>query len=164
VRLLNPSTGGTTRVSHLAVPTHDAAGATVGGRTFVFGGGQQGSVAAIQSVPAHGTATVAGRLPGPRSDLVAVTRGGTTYLLGGYDGTAYDTSVLATTDGRHFTVAARLAVPVRYPAVALLGSQIWVFGGQTSHGVTNDIQRSTARAGRPPRPVRGRPWPARRPR
>ena len=49
--------------------------------------------------------------------------------------------MLATRDGHHFTVAARLAVPVRYPAVALLGSQIWIFGGQTSHGVTSDIQR-----------------------
>ena len=86
VRLLNPRTGGTTRVSRLSVPTHDAAGATVGGRTFVFGGGQQGSVAAVQAIPAHGTATVAGRLPRPRSDLASVTRGGTAYLLGGYDG------------------------------------------------------------------------------
>jgi hypothetical protein len=151
VRLLNPSTGGTTRVGRLAVPTHDAAGARVGGRTFVFGGGEQGSVATVQEVtaravpaqagPARGTRRVAGRLPRPRSDLMAVTLGGTAYLLGGYDGASYDATVLATRDGRHFTVAARLAVPVRYPAVALLGRQIWVFGGQTSHGITNDIQR-----------------------
>jgi len=149
VRLLNPSTGGTSRVGRLAVPTHDAGGATVGGRTFVFGGGQQGSVATVQEVtaqtapagPARGARTVAGRLPRPRSDLVAVTRGGTAYLLGGYDGAGYDATVLATRDGRRFTVVARLAVPVRYPAVAVLGGQIWVFGGQTSHGITNDIQR-----------------------
>jgi hypothetical protein len=149
VRLLNPSTGGTSRVGRLAVPTHDAAGATVGGRTFVFGGGQQGSVATVQevtarpaqAVPARGAGAVAGRLPRPRSDLVAVTRGGTAYLLGGYDGAGYDATVLATRDGRRFTVVARLAVPVRYPAVALLGGQIWVFGGQTSDGITNDIQR-----------------------
>lgn len=42
---------------------------------------------------------------------------------------------------------ARLAVPVRYPAAALLGSQIWVFGGQTSHGITNDIQRISLASG-----------------
>jgi hypothetical protein len=157
VHCLNPSTGSTTRVGRLAVPTHDAAGATIGGRPFVFGGGEQGSVATVQEVTvlndkgqevtahgsptAPGTGTAAGRLPRPRSDLTAVTQGGTTYLLGGYDGTAYDATVLATTDGRRFTVAARLAVPVRYPAVAVLGGQIWVFGGQTSHGTTNDIQR-----------------------
>lgn len=141
VRRLNPATGSTTRMRRLAVPTHDAAGATVGGRTFVFGGGEQASVATVQEITAQGRPTAAGQLPRPRSDLVSVTRGGTAYLLGGYDGSAYDTTVLATRDGHHFTVAARLAVPVRYPAAALRGSQIWVFGGQTSHGITNDIQR-----------------------
>ena len=151
VRRLNPATGSTTRMRRLAVPTHDAAGATVGGRTFVFGGGEQASVATVQQVtgPAAraraattpGSPMVTGRLPRPRSDLTAVTQGGTTYLLGGYDGTTYDATVLATSDGRRFTVAARLPVPVRYPAVAVLGRQIWVFGGQTSHGITNDIQR-----------------------
>ena len=134
-------------MGHLTIPTHDAAGATLGGRTYVFGGGEQSSVATVQELTAHqitaghAAATVAGQLPRPRSDLVAVTRGGTAYLLGGYDGAGYDATVLATRDGRRFTVAARLAVPVRYPAVAVLGSQIWVFGGQTSHGITNDIQR-----------------------
>ena len=156
VRRLNPATGSTTRMRRLAVPTHDAAGATVGGRTFVFGGGEQASVATVQQVTgpastgpaararaatALGRPAVTGRLPRPRSDLTAVTQGGLTYLLGGYDGTTYDATVLATPDGRRFTVAARLPVPVRYPAVAVLGRQIWVFGGQTSHGITNDIQR-----------------------
>ncbi len=156
VRRLNPATGNTTRMGRLAVPTHDAAGATVGGRTFVFGGGEQASVATVQEItgpaprgPAAraraattpGRPAVTGRLARPRSDLAAVTQGGTTYLLGGYDGTTYDATVLATPDGRRFTVAARLPVPVRYPAVAVLGRQIWVFGGQTSHGITNDIQR-----------------------
>jgi hypothetical protein len=154
----------------------------------VFGGGEQASVATVQQVagPAPraraattpGSPMVTGRLPRPRSDLTAVTQGGTTYLLGGYDGTTYDATVLATPDGRRFAVAARLPVPVRYPAVAVLGRQIWVFGGQTSHGITNDIHRSrppgrprsrsagryTSRAGRPHPPARGRPRPARPPR
>ena len=142
VRRLNPSTGSTVRAGRLTVPTHDAAGATLGGRTYVFGGGEQSSTATVQEITAaHGTATVAGQLPRPRSDLVAVTWGGIAYLLGGYDGTGYDATVLATRDGRRFSVAARLAVPVRYPAVAAAGGQIWVFGGQTSHGITNVIQR-----------------------
>ena len=64
--------------------------------------------------------------------------------------------MLATSDGRTFAVAARLAVPVRYPAVAALGSQLWVFGGQTPAGITDAIQRvdlatgKTAVAGRLP--------------
>ena len=150
VRRLNPSTGSTIRVGRLTVPTHDAAGATLGGRIYVFGGGEQSSVATVQQITAaHGTATVAGWLPRPRSDLVAVTRDGTAYLLGGYDGASYDATVLATRDGRRFSVAARLPVPVRYPAVAAAGGQLWVFGGQTSHGITNDIQRVPLPGARP---------------
>ena len=42
-------------------------------------------------------------------------------MVGGYDGTILDPQVLATTDGRHFRVAARLPVPVRYAATAAVG-------------------------------------------
>jgi hypothetical protein len=143
VGLLDPVTGSTTPAGHLTTPTHDAAGAMVGGRTLIFGGGEQTSVATVQAITPGGTASVAGQLPGPRSDLMAVTLGATAYLLGGYDGSSYDSTILATTDGRRFTTVARLPVPVRYPAVAALGRQIWVFGGQTSNGITSDIQRVT---------------------
>ncbi len=159
VSTLNPVTGSLTPAGQLAVPTHDAAGATVGGRTLIFGGGEQVSVGMVQAVVPHGAAATAGQLPGARSDLMAVSRGGTAYLLGGYNGAAYDPSVLATRNGRRFATAARLPVPVRYPAVAMLGSTIWILGGQTSHGITNDIQRvnlpggSAAVAGHLPQPV-----------
>ncbi len=69
VRRLNPSTGGTVRLGRLTVPTHDAAGATLGGRAYVFGGGEQSSTATVQEITAnritaaHGTATVAGGCP-----------------------------------------------------------------------------------------------------
>lgn len=142
VRALNPVTGRVAPAGRLAAPTHDAAGVLLGGHALIFGGGQQASVATVQTIAA-GRAKVAGRLPSPRSDLAAVTVGGTAYLLGGYDGVRYATDVLATRDGRRFTVAARLPVPVRYPAVAALGRQIWLFGGQTRAGVTSDIQRIT---------------------
>ena len=73
--------------------------------------------------------------------------------------------MLATTDGRHYRTVARLPVPVRYPAVAALGHQIWVFGGQTPAGLTSDVQRIALpapagphQAGAPAyRP--GPPWP-----
>jgi hypothetical protein len=142
VRLLNPVTGATARAGRLAAPTHDAAGVMLGGHALIFGGGQQASVATVQAISA-GHVTVTGRLPSPRSDLAAVTVGGTAYLLGGYDGARYASDVLATSDGRRFAVVARLPVPVRYPAVAALGRQIWVFGGQTRAGITSDIQRIT---------------------
>jgi hypothetical protein len=150
VRRLNPVTGGTTVAGRLIAPTHDAAGATLRGRDFLFGGGNPASVATVQELGRPKAATVAGRLPGPRSGLAAVTIGGTAYLLGGYDGAGYAADVLATTDGRAFHVVARLPVPVRYPAVAALGGQIWVFGGQASTGPTSDIQRVTLPAASQP--------------
>ena len=48
-----------------------------------------------------------------------------------------DPQVLATTDGQHFRVAARLPVPVRYAGTAAAGGMIWVFGGQTAGGATD---------------------------
>jgi len=139
--LLNPVTGRVTRAGRLARPTHDAAGAVLSGRAYVFGGGAAASVAGVQAFHPGGTATITARLPRPRSDVSAVTLGGTAYLLGGYDGVSYDRRVLATTDGSHFRPVATLRVPVRYPAVAGIGRQIWVFGGQAPSGPTGAIQQ-----------------------
>jgi outer membrane protein assembly factor BamB len=69
--------------------------------------------------------------------------------------------VLATTDGRHFKVAARLPVPVRYAAAAAGPGGIWVFGGQAASGATDVIQRidpangTAVVAGHLPRPLQG---------
>ena len=52
--------------------------------------------------------------------------------IGGYDGRTPSADVLRTSDGRSFTTAARLPVPVRYPAVATAGSTIYAFGGETA--------------------------------
>ena len=146
--MLNPVTGRVTRAGRLARPGHDAAGALLAGRAYVFGGGAAASVADVQALRRHGTARVAGRLPKPRSDTSAVTIGGTAYLLGGYDGASYDARVLATTDGRHFRGVATLPVPVRYPAVAGAGTRIWVFGGQTRSGLTDAVQQVNLATGK----------------
>jgi hypothetical protein len=145
-------------VGHLAVPVHDAASAVVGGRLLVFGGGTQVSGASVQR-PGPGGGTVYGVLPAPRSDLLAVTRGRTTYLAGGHGINSYDRSVLATTDGRHFRVVARLRLAVRYPAAVLAGADLWIFGGLTPGGPVSAVQRVDLRtgrtrlAGRLPRPL-----------
>ena len=141
VTLLNPVTGQTQPAGWLAVATHDAAGAMLGSRPFVFGGGSLSSTGAVQSGQPGGALAMTGSLPGVRSDLSAVTLAGRAYLVGGYNGASYDSAVLATADGRRFRFAARLPVPVRYPAVAALGSRIWVFGGQTRSGITDAIQQ-----------------------
>jgi hypothetical protein len=156
---LNPVTGRATRAGHLADPAHDAAGAVLGGQAYLFGGGDQAGLAAVQVLRHRGIAEVVGQLPGPRSDFSSVTLGGTAYLVGGYDGTSWVGTVLATRNGRAFTRVATLPVPVRYAAVAGAGERIWLFGGLTPAGPSRVIQRvnvATGRAavvGRMPAPI-----------
>jgi N-acetylneuraminic acid mutarotase len=160
---LDPATGVTRAAVRLAPATHDAAGADLGGQAYVFGGGTVASVPTVQAVGA-GTSSegaVVGQLPAARSDASGVSAGSVAYVIGGYDGISWDAQVLATRDGRHFRVAARLPVPVRYAAVAAAAGEIWVFGGQARPGATNAIQRispSTGQAivaGHLPAPVQG---------
>jgi hypothetical protein len=104
---------------------------------------------------------VVGQLATGRSGASVVTAGTVAYLIGGYDGTTLDPAVLATADGRHLRVAARLPVPVRYAAAAAGPGGIWMFGGQTASGATDVIQRidpadgKAVVAGHLPRPLRG---------
>ncbi|HMD24332.1 MAG TPA: hypothetical protein VKH61_09545, partial [Streptosporangiaceae bacterium] len=144
---LDPATGVTRAAGHLPAATHDAAGATLGGQTYVFGGGTVASVPTVQAIAAGAAPAVVGRLPAARSDASGVTAGSVAYVIGGYNGTRWDPRVLATRDGRDFRVAARLPVPVRYAAVAAVAGEIWVFGGQTRSGATNVIQRISPSTG-----------------
>jgi outer membrane protein assembly factor BamB len=140
---LDTATGGAGLVGGLAMPLHDAAGARLAGHDFIFGGGSPTTTAAVQSWPGPGPAGlpaggsragVVSSLPQPRSDAVAASVGKTIYVVGGYDGSSPDPEVLATSDGHTFTNVANLAIPVRYPAVASLGSRLYVFGGQAIAG------------------------------
>ena len=136
VYAVRTATGAVRQIGRLTVPLHDAAAAVSGGRALVFGGGSPVTVGTVQSFPLLGgsAATDVGSLPAPRSDAQAVTIGATTYLVGGDDGSKPDAGVLATTDGRTYLKVAALPVPVRYPAVAALGGQIYAFGGQAITG------------------------------
>jgi hypothetical protein len=145
VYALDTGTGQLRQVGSLAHGVHDAASAVVAGIDVVFGGGSPSTVATVQSF-ANGAPSTLGSLPVPRSDAAAVTVGATAYIVGGFDGTNPDAAVLATNDGRTFSTVGDLAVPVRYPAVAVAGGDIYVFGGQsvgpgTSGGPVADIQR-----------------------
>ena len=132
---VDPSTGKPTVIGSLPRGVHDGAGAVLGGRYFVFGGGSPATVADVEAfnvvAGATAAAQVVGSLPQPRSDEAALTLGQQIYIVGGYDGTSADPEVLATRDGAHFTNVASLPVPVRYPAVAAVGNKIYVFGGQS---------------------------------
>ena len=139
VYAVGTATGAARYVGALRAPVHDAAVSVTGRRALIFGGGSSTTVAAVQAFSLGGRssrtrAATAGSMPVPRSDAAAVTIGQTTYLVGGYNGAQPDATVLATSNGRTFTTAAVLRMPVRYPAVAALGGQIYVFGGQAVSG------------------------------
>ena len=124
----------------LAVPTHDAAAAAINGRVVVFGGGAQAVTDQIQASMAGSPFTVIGHLPTPRADFTAATINDTAYLVGGYDGVSPAADVLATTNGTSFRTVARLAQPVRYPAVAALDGKLYVFGGEWNNVASKAIQ------------------------
>ena len=138
IYVLDTATGALTQVADLSAAVHDAAGAVVAGRDVVFGGGSISTVSTVQALAAEGAAGPASlpvapataALPSPRSDAAAVMIGATAYIVGGYDGTNPTPQVLASTDGTSFSSVADLAVPVRYPTVAAVGGDIYVFGGQ----------------------------------
>jgi hypothetical protein len=125
--------GTATLVGQLAVAVHDTGGAVLHGSAFVFGGGAATTVATVQRISGTGATSVAS-LPRPRSDLAVVTDSATAtaYIAGGFDGSAMDREVLATTDGTTFRTVATLSTGVRYPAVALAAGALWVIGGQLS--------------------------------
>jgi len=152
VSTVDPQSGSVSEAGVLADPVHDAAAATIGHSTLVFGGGSPDTVSTVQSYPTPpgtgtpaATGTIAGHLPQPRSDLAVTTMGGTTYIVGGYDGTNYLPGVLATVDGTRYAVVANLRVPVRYPAVVSASGRIYAFGGElpaagATTAATDDIQ------------------------
>ncbi len=182
---LDPVTGRTSAAGHLAGPVTGAAAALLGGVPVVYGGRSRpglalaqvpaarsperaGRAAAPFTARARAAAAAAiaarladspGRLPSARYGLAAVTLGARTYLVGGQDAARILPAVLSTGDGRHFSVAARLPVPVSEAGVVAAGGALWVFGGMTPRGPTDVIQRVDPRtgqarvAGRLPRPL-----------
>lgn len=150
VSRLDPTNGKANPSGSLAVAAHDAAGASIDGRLFVFGGGEQQTSDVVQAQPPGGQAAVVAHLPQPRSDFAAVTVGPTTYLVGGYDGKTPTPAVLSTTDGTQFKVVTELPLGVRYPAVVAKNNHLFVFGGEmngTEQSAVQDIdlQNGTAR-------------------
>ncbi len=150
VTRLSPLTGRESALAGLAAPVAGAAAAIVRGNLMVFGGNGGRTGPGVQTVTAGSTATarLTARLPEARSGLTAVTTAGLTYLIGGADGPRRVPTVLRTADGIHFSVVARLPVPVAFTAAVASRGNLWVFGGMTAAGPTNAIQRVDPRSGR----------------
>lgn len=141
-----PATGRSALAGTLALPTHGSAAALVGGKILVFGGASAYVDNTVQQfVPVEHSAKVVGYLPGARADTTAATVGDETVLVGGFDGYGPQSAVWAATKGTDFRVLAHLPQPVRYPAVGVLGPDVYVFGGLIYGGeyngdFTNDVQ------------------------
>jgi hypothetical protein len=136
-----PRTGRVTTLGTLPHPVHDAAGAMIGRKLFVFGGGASGeSTDAVQAFdPSSGRGSVVAHLPVPLSDISSATLGGVVYLVGGYDGSTARTEIYATIDGIGFELAGRLPQGLRYTAVAAAGSGLVIAGGETASGPARTV-------------------------
>jgi N-acetylneuraminic acid mutarotase len=147
VYVFDPATGTSRRAGSLALPTHGAAAANIDGRILVFGGASTSVHDAVQRFyPARGSSRVIGHMPMVRADVTAAVVGHRVLLLGGFNGVGPQRAVWATRNGKSFRVVAQLRQAVRYPAVAALGSSVFVFGGLVSGGeytgtFSNAIQR-----------------------
>lgn len=127
---LDPASGRLTALGSVPEPFHDAAGALIGKRLFVFGGGSAHSSSSIQAFDvAARRGSVVGHLPHALSDVSSAASGGTVYLVGGYDDHTPRAEIFATTDGTHVRLAGRLPHGVRYAAVAAQAGKLVIAGG-----------------------------------
>jgi N-acetylneuraminic acid mutarotase len=130
-----PVAGQVTLAGHLATPTHGAAAVAFHNQVLIFGGADVSPDDLVQAFgPTTGTTTVIGRMPSPRADLVAAVVGDRVIVLAGFSGTAFISDIWATPDGRSFSVIGQVAQAERYPAIAVVGSTIYLFGGLVAGG------------------------------
>jgi len=146
VQRFDPASGAVSAAGRLAVATHDTASVISGTNALLFGGGEATTIDTVQTFGAKGSQVV-GHLPQPRSDLVAASIGGRSYVLGGFDGKTETPDVLMTTDGVSFHVVTRLPTPVRYAGVGVVGSTIYLVGGEHQGAQTSQIQAVDVAAG-----------------
>ncbi len=146
VSRIDLASGRSTRVAHLAVPVHDAAGGLFAGAPAVFGGGNSTEQSLVQALHGGAWHRVA-RFPTTRSDLSVVTTPSGTVAIGGYDGTTAQRAVFEQQGHGPLRPAGRLVRGVRYAATALVGGAIYVFGGEVSGAELSAVQRIDPRTG-----------------
>ena len=143
---LDLATGRTRAMPALATPVHDTAGGHFRGSPAVFGGGNATEQSVVQ-VLTGGTWTRTAQLPTTRSDLSVVTAAGSTLVIGGYDGTATPRDVLRVGTEGTITPAGPLRQGVRYAATAVVGTRVYVFGGEVDHRELDAVQELDATTG-----------------
>ncbi len=146
---VDPRTGSVHRLSDLAQPAHDSAGAVLAGRPTLFGGGGATELDVVQRLDPQGRWRVVGHLPQARSDLsVGTPAPRRAVVVGGYDGRRTPATVLLTRDGSHFSPVARLPAGIRYAGIGFSGGYLWVLGGERNGVELADVLRVDLRTGR----------------
>ena len=133
---VEPATSKVTLAGHLGTPTSGGAAVASGGKILLFGGAAGSGSAPLSLVqlfdPATGGTAQAGPLPHPRTEAAATQVGNEILVLGGFDATSAVPDILATADGSSFHAVGKLTRPVRAPAVAVVGTTVYLFGGVVS--------------------------------
>jgi N-acetylneuraminic acid mutarotase len=126
----------------LREPQHDAQGALLSGRVYVFGGGQLASYSHILAYdPANRRVSRVASLPTPTSDAAVAAIAGTAYVVGGYDGERALDTIVAWRPGMSPEIVARLPYAVRYAGAAASGGQLVIVGGSRGEVATRAILR-----------------------
>jgi N-acetylneuraminic acid mutarotase len=151
------------RVLHsytLPLAQHDAQGAALDGKVYVFGGGSLSELNHIVRFdPATGAVGQVGQLPQSQSDVAVAAIGRTAYIVGGYNGVDWLNTILAWRPGSAVRVAGHLPVGLRYSAVAAADGRLLVIGGSTPARASRAIYSfdpatgSVQRIGRLPQPI-----------
>jgi Kelch motif len=157
------TTPGDHAAGQLPTALHDTAAARLGRTVYLFGGGTGSNTQSDEVVrvsAAGGAATVVGRLPSPSSDQSAAVIGGTVYVVGGYTGSRWLDTIVAWRPGAAARIAAHLPFPLRYAAVAAVGTRLVIAGGSLENGAASDRvleytppSRRVIRIGRLPSPT-----------
>jgi outer membrane protein assembly factor BamB len=153
-----------TNVAMLPVPVRYPAAAALEGKIYIFGG-QASDGRPVRSVqvidPSRHTASLIGELPIPLSGSVAANLDGSIYLAGGESDS--DTAALRPVtsifafDPRSaiFVRAGALPLAVSNAGAAVLGTRLWLVGGEVGGGTPTDAvqmlqpNRAFGRAGTP---------------
>ncbi|HEY3527976.1 MAG TPA: hypothetical protein VGK78_02410 [Nocardioides sp.] len=144
---LDPRTGVEHALPSLTVPVHDAAGGLVAGAPTVVGGGNSAEQSAVQTLAPGGWRRVAD-LPTTRSDLGVAEWQGTAYVIGGYDGASVPRTILRLSPHQAPRRAGALLDGVRYAAMARIGSDVYVLGGEVAGRELDSIQKVDLATGR----------------
>ena len=132
---------GVLHTASLPVAQHDAQGALLDGRVYVFGGGSSSQLDHIVSFDPGGGAMTVGALPQAASDVAVAATGGTAYVVGGYNGTDWLNTIIAWRPGSSPRVVANLPVGLRYAAAAAVDGKILIIGGSKPDGASDAIYR-----------------------